>query len=237
MTDAHTLIGAYLVDAVDDIERAEVERHLTECADCAEEARSLAPVTEALAVGAATRMPPGLRDEVLARARTTTQLTPRATTRRNAPTQRRAVPWWSAAAAVAAVALAAAGIGWWPSDDDEGAIATDVMMVTSAPDAHSMDLGWASGHVVMSAQLDAVAVMGAGAPAPDDGMAYQAWFEMSDGTVMAGPTFAPDVDGGFMTMTYADCDDIATILITQEPRGGSAAPTSSPLARLETHPA
>ena len=35
--DIHALSGAYAVDAVDDIERAEFERHLATCADCREE--------------------------------------------------------------------------------------------------------------------------------------------------------------------------------------------------------
>ena len=38
--DIHALSGAYAVDAVDDIERAEFERHLATCADCREEVAS-----------------------------------------------------------------------------------------------------------------------------------------------------------------------------------------------------
>ena len=39
--DIHALSGAYAVDAVDDIERAEFERHLATCADCREEVAEL----------------------------------------------------------------------------------------------------------------------------------------------------------------------------------------------------
>ncbi|MFC6343639.1 zf-HC2 domain-containing protein, partial [Nocardioides hankookensis] len=39
--DIHALVGAYAVDAVDDLERAAFERHLAECADCRDEVASL----------------------------------------------------------------------------------------------------------------------------------------------------------------------------------------------------
>ena len=34
MSDIHALVGAYAVDALDDVERAAFERHLAECAAC-----------------------------------------------------------------------------------------------------------------------------------------------------------------------------------------------------------
>ena len=40
--DIHALSGAYAVDALDDVERAEFERHLASCAACREEVASLA---------------------------------------------------------------------------------------------------------------------------------------------------------------------------------------------------
>ncbi|HET8600823.1 MAG TPA: zf-HC2 domain-containing protein, partial [Segeticoccus sp.] len=39
--DIHALSGAYAVDAVDEVERARFERHLTVCADCRAEVASL----------------------------------------------------------------------------------------------------------------------------------------------------------------------------------------------------
>ena len=44
MSDIHALPGAYAVDALDDIERAQFEQHLAECAECrAEVAASARP--------------------------------------------------------------------------------------------------------------------------------------------------------------------------------------------------
>ena len=41
MSDIHALSGAYAIDALDDIERAQFERHLAECAECRAEVDSL----------------------------------------------------------------------------------------------------------------------------------------------------------------------------------------------------
>ncbi|NHC21941.1 anti-sigma factor [Nocardioides sp. IC4_145] len=74
--DIHALSGAYAVDALDDIERAQFERHLAGCETCREEVASL---QEASALLAETTMtPPGadLRDRVLAQIATVRPLPP-----------------------------------------------------------------------------------------------------------------------------------------------------------------
>ena len=40
MSDLHKLTGAYAVDALDELERARFEQHLTECDDCRAEVAS-----------------------------------------------------------------------------------------------------------------------------------------------------------------------------------------------------
>ena len=40
MSEIHALSGAYAVNALDDIERAQFERHLAECAECRAEVAS-----------------------------------------------------------------------------------------------------------------------------------------------------------------------------------------------------
>jgi hypothetical protein len=49
MSDIHALSGAYAVDALDDIERAQFERHLAECAECRAEVASLREAAALLA--------------------------------------------------------------------------------------------------------------------------------------------------------------------------------------------
>ena len=66
MSDIHALSGAYAVDALDDIERAQFEQHLAACADCRAEVASLRETAALLAETARTTPPAALRDAVLA---------------------------------------------------------------------------------------------------------------------------------------------------------------------------
>ncbi|WP_159448513.1 anti-sigma factor [Demequina sp. NBRC 110052] len=138
-------------------------------------------------------------------------------------------------AAASVLALAAVGLGWGLSQDDPGdslAMEREVMMIASAPDAHSMDLDLGSTHIVVSDRMEAFAVMGTSTPMPDKGMEYQLWLVMEDGTKVAGPTFMPGDDGEVMTMMHVDLAGAMAIGVTIEPEGGSAAPTSEVIAEV-----
>ena len=58
MSDIHALSGAYAIDALDDIERAQFERHLAECAECRAEVESLREAGGLLAEAVAAAPPP-----------------------------------------------------------------------------------------------------------------------------------------------------------------------------------
>lgn len=244
----HALLGAYVVDAVSDIERAAFEDHLSECEDCRAEVASLREVTATLADAEAIDPPPVLKARVMEQISRTPQLTPTpaepeetdapAVARESgqdapATARPRRRLWAPLTAAAATVAVAAVGValllpGAEPADTS--AMERDVMMVASAPDAHSMDLDLGATHVVVSERMESVALMGAETPMPSDGMEYQLWLLMDDGSTMAGPTFMPDKDGEVMTMMHASLADVSSIAVTVEPMGGSSQPTSDVLA-------
>jgi anti-sigma factor RsiW len=62
---AHTLVGAYAMDAVSDSDRAGFEQHLAECRSCREEIRELREATARLAVAAAVVPRPELKARAL----------------------------------------------------------------------------------------------------------------------------------------------------------------------------
>jgi hypothetical protein len=97
--DVHSLIGAYVLDALDDIDRAAFDRHLRDCEVCRLEADELFEVTARLADGAWSVPPPRLRDNVLAEITNTRQLPP-AIPPRPQPRSRRGLRLVAAAAAV-----------------------------------------------------------------------------------------------------------------------------------------
>ncbi|EOD68417.1 zf-HC2 domain-containing protein, partial [Amycolatopsis vancoresmycina] len=58
--ELHTLTGAYALDAVSDVERAEFERHLGACAACRQEVAELRATGARLGVAASADPPPSL---------------------------------------------------------------------------------------------------------------------------------------------------------------------------------
>src|ERR1700712_4964854 len=76
MSDIHALSGAYAIDALDDIERAQFERHLAECPACTAEVRSLRETGALLAETTATAPSAALRARVLAGITTVRPLPP-----------------------------------------------------------------------------------------------------------------------------------------------------------------
>jgi len=112
-TDIHALVGAYALDAVDDLERAAFERHLADCEACRAEAVELRETTARLADSTWSVPPPRLRSEVLAQIGRTRQLPPGEPGRRD---PKAAVSRWrrfTAGAAAAVVLAAGAGAATW----------------------------------------------------------------------------------------------------------------------------
>ena len=233
--DAHSLLGPYVIGAVDEADRATFEQHLRTCADCRAEVAELADVVDTLVDAEAVAPPASLRAHVMESIAVTPQLPPSAAPRARAVVAVRRYRWPLAGAA-AALAVAVGGVsmvlGTGRGTNEASALERDVMMVSSAPDAHSMDLALGSSHLVMSEHMQGVAVMGQGAPAPSKGMEYQLWLILDDGRQLPGPTFMPDADGEFMAMMHADFADVTQFAVTEEPHGGSPSPTGKPVALI-----
>ena len=230
----HSLLGPYVVDALDDEERATFERHIAACESCRDEAHELEEATATLADAESVAPPLSLRAGVMSEVARTAQVPPllRSPASESRPRRR-----WPIIVTAAASLIAVAGIGVAYGIRDTGtdgsALERDIVMLSSAPDAHSMELGLGSSHLVMSDHMDEVAVMGHEAPMPAHGMEYQLWFVMADGTSVAGPTFMPDKHGDIMALSDADISHIASFSVTIEPHGGSPAPTGDVIATID----
>jgi anti-sigma-K factor RskA len=243
-TNTHALLGPFLLDAVSDSERAEFEAHLDSCEDCQSEVESLRGVIAIMADAEATAPPASLRDRVMAQVDRTSQLPPlpsvptvRTPDARGSGRASRPLTWarvMTAAAAVVAVVAVGTGLIMTAGDEpDSVAMEREVMMVASAPDAASMDLELGASHLVVSKRMEAVAAMGYGAPMPTKGMEYQLWLVMDDGSAHPGPTFMPTDDGDFMALMHTSFAGVSGFWVTEEPMGGSEAPTGTPLASVE----
>lgn len=230
MNDIHALSGAYAVDALDDAERAEFERHLAVCADCRAEVASFRETTALLAEPEADTPPASLRAHVLSGIGEVRPLPP-APSREDAGVvatlRRRHLPQLLAAAA-AVVLLAVGAVLWHPWSSSHTSIADQVL---HAPDAVTITekVGPGPGELtlVRSASLRRAVLVGSHVPAAGSGKTYQMWLQQpGEGMVSAG--LMPDADEP--TVLTGDAATATAAAVSVEPDTGSSHPTSDPIA-------
>jgi anti-sigma-K factor RskA len=114
-TDIHALVGAYALDAVDDLERAAFERHVAECETCRLEVTELRETAARLADSTWSVPPPRLRTEVMATIGRTRQLPPPGDPTGRGQQTRGAGRWrrFAVGAVAAGVLAAGASTGVW----------------------------------------------------------------------------------------------------------------------------
>lgn len=233
MTDHPELLnGAYALDAVDDVERAAVERHLRDCPTCAIEVAEFAEAAARLGAAGAVAPPIELRDRVLASARTTRQVPPRVPRNPARPGRARV-----AVASAAAVAVLAGTVGttWWVQQnrvDDERArvVAAQqetvrMRVVLAAPDATlrvSRDTSLGRFTAVYSASQGAAVLTFDELSDVPTGKTYQLW-RVSRGTARSLAVLPPDARAGSRVVDDLDPGD--TLAVSVEDEGGSPQPT------------
>lgn len=230
--DIHSLVGAYVLDAVNDLERAAVERHLRECDECRAEVAEWRETASRLADGAWSVPPPGLRDSVLAAVATTRQAPVVVTAR---PARRSYRSRWVAAAA-AVVAAAGTGTAVFVVQEqrvrDERTVAeaardqeAEVRSVLAAPDVVLRDQALADGGkvtVAYSRLKDSGVLMMSADAAPAGGRVFQLWtvradVPVSEGVLAVGETTVVKVLHGMRSASLVG--------VSVEPQGGSPEPT------------
>ncbi|MBI2242985.1 MAG: anti-sigma factor [Nocardioides sp.] len=237
--DVHALSGAYAVDALDDAERASFERHLTECAECRSEVASLREAASRLAETTAAEPPAGLRDRVLAGIATTRPLPPAV----SAPAAHRSTPSarrprrrleMLVAAAAAVVAVGAGAVIWQQPWEETSQAPSVTDAVLRAADARSTSLdfkGGAHATLVHSDSVGRAVLVTEKMPAPPAGKVYQLWLDQPGrGMVSAG---VMPVAADQTVLLQGDAATATAAGITVEPEGGSAEPTSAPIALFD----
>lgn len=222
-SDIHALSGAYVVDALDDLECAHFERHLAECADCRAEVASIREASAMLPETSATTPSPALRDSVLAGIRTVRPLPPQAPAGRRGLRTRRFPALLAAAAAVLAVGVGTTVI---VSDDEPQ---SDFDRIAQADDVRrvSLELDGATATLYHSAEEGKAALETDDLPAPPPGRVYELWLE-KDGQMVPAGLMPPGEDQEYVL--EGDAAEATAAGITIEPAGGSTVPTTRPIA-------
>lgn len=239
MSDLHGLTGAYAMDALDELERARFEQHLSGCEDCRAEVAELRETAALLAETVATPPPASLRDSVLAGISQVRPLppevpvTPLAAPRTGTPAGggRRWMPLLVAAALAVLVGVGAMVVAPWSDDEPRLTAAEQVLRAADAEHVF-LDLGEAGRATVTRSKSQDRAVITTEdmVPAPE-GKAYELWFQTpEDDMVPAG--MMPDSADQTVVLDGPAAEAVA-VGITIEPEGGSPEPTTAPIALFD----
>ncbi|CAM5736820.1 anti-sigma factor [Streptomyces microflavus] len=242
--DLHTLTGAYALHALPEDERREFERHLGDCEACTQEVRELSATAARLGLAVAETPPRELRERVL-REITTVRQEPPAHGRRGRTVGNGRTGRWSTYALAACIAAAAAfgGVAVWQNQvaqdaRQEANQATrqneQLAQVLSAPDAKTTSgelTGGARGTVVVSQGQNRAVFLASGMERPPSGKVYQLWFN-DEGTMRSAGLMNPAASDDAVLLD-GPVDRATGMGITVEPAGGSAEPTSDPVALMD----
>jgi len=212
-------LAAYMLGALDAEEVADFERHLEGCSRCREELRWFEPALQTLPESVERQeAPKQLRESLMAEVRADVRdAEGRSAARR---------PWrqWllKPAAGFAVVALLVAGVvGYEVGDGGSGESGSPSTLESEVNGIGVKMVREGDGGTLHLANLDQL---------PPDKV-LEAWVER-EGQVEAVPALlVPDRHGQAET-TIADMSGVETVMVTEEPQGGSEAPTGEPIMTM-----
>jgi hypothetical protein len=244
--EAHTLVGAYALDAMDAAQRRVFEAHLDECELCRAEAAELQATAALLGQAVETVPPPDMRNRVLEAIDAIRQDAPlvaldvsrsqrkQRPQRGEASTKRRSI--FAAVAAVLVSAVLGLGMLYAQTaarlkDVQEQMAAVDagndLVLVLAAPDVRMSDVTVPTGgsaRFVWSDQRDVGVLVGNRLPAAPSGRMYALWLIHGGKAEYAG-VFDPADGGPVAQVVKGDITDADALGVTAEPAGVPVRPT------------
>ncbi|NKQ58584.1 anti-sigma factor [Amycolatopsis sp. K13G38] len=237
--DVHMLTGAYALDALDEFERRQFERHLSVCDECGQEVAELRATTVRLGLAVSQAPPAELKRRVMTQIAEVRQEPPgreRVARRRE---RRWAIRLVSTAAAVAVAVAAAFGVIAYRAqnslDNTRGQLAqaqsqaNELAELLAAPDLRAVPgTGSTSGEgsVMVSERLNRGMLLVHGMPDQPATATYQVW-AIAGGVPRSIGLLGPK---GTTTTPYVfeGLAGVNEVAMTVEPAGGSPRPTTSP---------
>jgi anti-sigma-K factor RskA len=225
-------IGAYLLGALPDGERADFERHLAACPECRREVEELAVAGDALPSAAPpVTPPPELKQRIMAVVDAEASLLAAAGSRADEPagTPRRErrgffARRWSfrpALALAASALLLAVGVaGGVLAGGGSGERTVTAQVAGAATGAQAKLVVGKDGSQLVMTRF----------PQPPAGRVYQVWtLRKGQSPQPTNVLWTPLADGSATVSVPGSLDGVQNVLVSTEPRGGSAAPTTMPV--------
>jgi anti-sigma-K factor RskA len=211
-------VGAYLLGALNDLERQAFERHLTGCSECQEEVERLRPAAEALPASVVQlQPPPALKRRLMAEVEGDVAPTRRAwLPRLGAPRLR--VPRLAFAAAALVLGLAIGfGVAQLGGDDTRTVAVT---VAKAMPEAGG----------TLEVEGDNATLRLHDMPELERSRVYQVWLQRGEKLV---PTRTFEVgSNGRGDVDVPNVNDAQGVYVTREARGGAQVPSEDPIVSV-----
>jgi anti-sigma factor RsiW len=223
-------LAAYILDALSPDETRAFEQHLAACPACQAEERWLRGAIELLPSSVEQfEPPPTLREELMetVRAESAREL-PRPRRRRGLSLPSRSTSGFRAplrpvSAALAAVALLGAGVLGYVLGDEGGVSTRTVAARSLEPRVSALASVVESGDAALL-RIDRL-------PPLKRGRVYEVWLDRGKRGIQPSSLFVVRRDGRGSAAIPDGLDGVRAVMVTQEPEGGSAQPSSMPLLR------
>jgi len=248
--DAASLSGAYVLNALDQAEKARFESHLEESEESRHELTELTDTAVLLGMAVDPETPPpSLKASIMAQLDSTPQL-PRLTETKlpdvaefSGPAAAKAQQRWFtrpanmliAAAAAVLLVVGAGAVGSSLLSNTEQQQAADQLAAINAADdsqrAAAEVVGGGTATLVWSEELASAAVMVDDFEPLPSSKVYELWYIDSDGARPAG-TFSVGDSGSTWRVLDGEMAEGDTVGVTIEPAGGSKQPTTDPIVAI-----
>jgi anti-sigma-K factor RskA len=218
--------GAYVLGALEEHEVESYRAHLATCAECRGEVAQLQGVTDSLAIAVPRAQAPAeMRARLMAVVSGEAELLRAAGHEADRPVRARSRWRWRVLPALAATGALAVGvlIGALAINTGSGQQTRVIQAQVLAPAGH--DATAALSKVDSHVQLQVT-----GMPAPALGRIYEVWLKR--GSQPPEPTdalFSVTSQGNGTVGVPGDLRGVSTVMVTEEPAGGSLKPTHSPV--------
>jgi hypothetical protein len=243
----HTLVGAYVMDAVTGRDQADFERHLLSCEQCQDEVRGLREATAHLASAAAVAPRPELREQTMRASERTRQLPPLVPgqSARHGGGRVSAHSWLPRMVAGVAVVLAVTaillGVHVSTMQARLGALQqrdSAITAILGSHDATTLTADVRTGGtatVVMSHRARALVFTASGLSRLPTSKVYELWLMVPVGATPAGmlPSGHHGMSGPVVVNRLAPGDRLG---LTIEPSAGTGQPTSAPVLMVALGP-
>jgi anti-sigma-K factor RskA len=238
-------LALYALGALQTAERAALEKHLTECADCRRELQQLRGDSALLAMSVPAETPPGrVRQRLMNAVAAESRATP----------PRQGWAWKIWIPSLAAVALVLIAIILWRQDtnlrlqmanlqrnysrqQEELRSANEVLATLTDPAAARFTLSAVNvpprpqGKAIYARNRGSLIFLASNMPALPPQKAYELWLIPASGAPIPAGIFKPDANGSATVINPPVPGNVEakTFAITVEPESGSPAPTSQPI--------